>query len=170
MDRRSFFRGAVIASAVVGVEASRASEAGAFFWWFRLDEPKLEVAGVKFTIVSLNVTGGCWGAPAGFTVQWMKKADYIANCNRWYSSSDPRLCKAAFVPADCNSPYFLDRGETVTVPIGALPPDVTTNCPVLNAETEYIFRAFAHGSGCLSSSNFSCSVCATTEVPDRPPS
>lgn len=169
MDRRSFFRGTLIASAVVGVEATRASNASAFFWWFKLDEPCLQVAGVKFTIVSLTVKAGCMGAPGGFTVQWMKKSDYAANCNRWYNSSDPRLCKAVFVPTNCDSPYFLSRGESITVPIGGLPADVTTNCPTLDAQTEYIFRAFAHGTGCYKTSNFSCSVCATTQVPDRPP-
>ncbi len=124
---------------------------------------------VKFTVVSLEVKGGCYGAPAGFTVQWMKKADYVANCNRWYASSDSRLCKAVFVPKDCNSPYYLTRGESVTVPIGALPGDVSTNCAVLDEATEYIFRAFAHGTGCFKTSNFSCSVCATTEKMEKPP-
>ncbi len=62
MDRRSFFRRTLVASAVVGVEASRASSAGAFFWWFKLDEPSLRVEGVKFTVVSLTVKAGNWGA------------------------------------------------------------------------------------------------------------
>ncbi len=169
MDRRSFFRGTLIASAVAGVEVTRASSAGAFFWWFKLDEPCLQVAGVKFTVVSLTVKAGCMGAPGGFTVQWMKKSDFNANCQRWYRSSDPRLCKAVFVPTDCDSPYYLSRYESVTVPIGGLPDDVTTNCPALEPQTEYIFRAFAHATGCFKTSTFSCSVCATTEVPDRPP-
>lgn len=169
MDRRKFFRGALVASAVVGIEATRASQADAFFWWFKLDEPSLSVAGVKFTIVSLTVKAGHCGAPAGFTIQWMKKADYIANCNRWYSSSDPRLCKAVFVPTDCDSPYYLSKSECITVPIGNLPPDVSTNCPVLSTATEYIFRAYAHGIGCYKSSDFSCSVCATTEMIEKPP-
>ncbi len=172
MDRRKFFRGALIASAVVGVEASRASQADAFFWlWWcpKLDAPSLQVEGVKFTVVSLTVTAGCNGAPAGFTVQWMKKSDYVANCNRWFSSSDPRLCKAVFVPDDCNSPYYLTKNESVSVPIGALPPEIPTNCAVLDQLTEYVFRAFAHGAGCYKSSDASKSVCAITAPVEPPP-
>jgi hypothetical protein len=42
------------------------------------------------------VCSGASGAPAGFSVQWMTAADHAANGGTWYTSDDPRLCKASF--------------------------------------------------------------------------
>ena len=160
----------LVACAVAGVEVTRSSPASAFFWYCKLDAPSLSVVSTEITKINLRVCAGRSGAPGGFTIQWMKKSDFVDNCHCWYKSSDPRLCKAVFLPPDRHSPYAMKCLACLDVCIGGLPPDVTTNCPTLDPQTEYIFRVFAHGSGCWLKSNFSHPVCATTLPIGLPPS
>src|SRR5438093_855231 len=52
--------------------------------------------------VAISVTAGQAGAPAGFSVQWMTLADYVALGNQWPVTSAvpnaaaPSFCKANF--------------------------------------------------------------------------
>ena len=117
--------------------------------------------------VTIGVKAGASGAPAGFTLQWMKLSDWEANGGAWYSSDDPRLCKMSFsgqpsfsgnagptrwelgafgeVDLRIGDTFFDETGVS-----GALADDGTghftqPDCQ-LECGTEYVFRAFAHAS------------------------
>jgi len=115
---------------------------------------------------------GGTGLPAGFSIQWMSKAAYIANGNKWYSSDDERLCKASFSGNANLSRYNLAAGECVIVRIGdfLLDEGASTNCgDNLICGTEYLIRAFGHATNTLNKSDvtnppLSCSTlsCGTT--------
>jgi len=108
--------------------------------------------------IAINVTAGQTGAPAGFSIQWMTLADYVALGNQWPVSSQvpnaqvPSFCKANFSgitpPAGC-IPYNLHPGQSVTVAIGD--DSLYDNCAVsspcsgapLLCNTAYVFRASA---------------------------
>ena len=108
--------------------------------------------------IAINVTVGQSGAPAGFSMQWMTLADYVALGNRWPLTSEvpnsqaPSFCKANFSgitpPSGC-IPYNLHPGQNLTVVIGD--DSLYDNCAVsspcsgapLLCNTAYVFRAFA---------------------------
>ena len=58
--------------------------------------PSLSCGASTQVAITMVVTAGATGAPAGLSLQWMTAADYAANGNAWYSSDDIRLCKASF--------------------------------------------------------------------------
>jgi hypothetical protein len=99
---------------------------------------------------------GGTGFPAGFSIQWMSKAAYVANGNQWYASNDARLCKASFSGNANLSRYNMAAGECVTVKIGDFLFDegASTNCgDDLNCGTEYIIRAFGHATSTFNKSD-----------------
>jgi hypothetical protein len=108
--------------------------------------------------IAINVTAGQTGAPAGFSIQWMTFADYVALGNRWPVTSEvpnaqaPSFCKANFsgiVPSSGCIPYNLHQAQSVTVVIGD--DSLYDNCAVsspcsgapLLCNTAYVFRASA---------------------------
>ncbi len=111
-----------------------------------LSPPILSVGLVTSTTIDINVTGApLYGAPAGFSLHWMLYSDYLL-----YGWDGPllgsRKCGASFA-ANPNSRYSLAVGQTLTVKVGSflLDPGTSTDCPdVLDCDTAYVFRAFAH--------------------------
>jgi hypothetical protein len=108
--------------------------------------------------IAISVTAGESGAPAGFSIQWMTLADYMALGNQWPANSEvpnaqaPTFCKANFsgiVPSSSCIPYNLHPGQNVTVVIGD--DSLYDNCAVsspcsgapLLCNTAYVFRASA---------------------------
>ncbi len=108
--------------------------------------------------IAISVTAGNTGAPAGFTIQWMTLADYVALGNQWPGTSAvpnaqaPSFCKANFsgiVPSSGCIPYNLHPGQSVTAVIGD--DSLYDNCAVsspcsgapLLCNTAYVFRASA---------------------------
>jgi hypothetical protein len=108
--------------------------------------------------IAINVTAGQTGARAGFSIQWMTLADYIALGNQWPVSSEipnaaaPSFCKANFggiVPSSSCTSYNLRPGQSVTITIGD--DSLYDNCAVsspcsgspLLCNTAYVFRALA---------------------------
>lgn len=108
--------------------------------------------------IYIQVCAGESGAPAGFSLQWMTLASYIANGNMWYSSEDPRLCKASFSGNANLSRYNLGSNECTIVNIGELLFDngASSSCTsALMCGTEYVFRAFVHANSKKKRSDFS---------------
>ncbi len=122
--------------------------------------------------IDINVTAGAMGAPAGFSLQWMTLADYVANGNMWYLSGDPRLCKASFSGNASGTRYDLLAGEPVTVRVGdfLLDSGTSTNCAtVLLCDTAYVFRSFAHANSTFLRSDFTANlVCSTSPCFEGP--
>ena len=105
--------------------------------------------------IAVTITAGNAGAPAGFSIQWMTLADYVALGNQWPKTLDvtnpaaPSFCKAFFrsvVSPSCTG-YNLSPGQSVTIMIGD--DSLYDNCAVsspcsgspLLCNTAYVFRA-----------------------------
>jgi len=140
--------------------------------------PTLACNGSTDISIDLLVTADATtGAPSGFTVQWMTKAEYDANIQAggpgWPLNSDSpdpaysysTFCKASFSGNANLSRYNLGAGEGTDVNIGDLLYDngASTNCPgALQPCTEYVFRVFAHGDSKMNRSDFSSNtICST---------
>jgi len=132
-----------------------------------ISTPAISCAGSTQTSINVQVCAGTTGLPAGFTLQWLKAADYVANGNQWLSDSDPLACSAGFSGNANLSRYNLGPGECVTVNVGDFLFDngASTNCPLgLECGTQYVFRAFGHATNSLSRSAFTAVVtCATLD-------
>jgi hypothetical protein len=143
-----------------------------------LDAPILTCEDATQATIFLRITAGASGAPAGFTVQWVKHNDYPEldcgatgghgkNDNLWSSVHDPCAASLSGVPG-C-SIYDLGPGESVVIEIGNL---LDAECGVslsscganeLDCGTEYVFRAFAHNDPQgLGRSPFTGNLCCST--------
>jgi hypothetical protein len=124
--------------------------------------------------IAISVTAGQSGAPAGFSIQWMTLADYVALGNQWPGTSEvpnaqaTSFCKANFsgiVPSSGCIPYNLQPGQSVTVNIGddSLYDNCAASSPCSGApllcNTAYVFRALARDStGQRVSDNITCAT------------
>jgi hypothetical protein len=124
--------------------------------------------------IAINVTAGQTGAPAGFSIQWMTLADYVALGNHWPATSEVpnsqalSFCKATFsgiVSSSSHSPYRLHPGQSVSVTIGddSLYDNYAVSSPCsgtpLLCNTAYVFRAFAaDATGYRASETITCAT------------
>jgi hypothetical protein len=129
-----------------------------------LSVPTLSQAGATGATIDVKVTAGPTGAPAGFTLQWMTLADYLANGSVWpdYNNNDlaPNFCKGSFSGNANGSSYNLAPGASVIVTVGDVlfdNPGASSNCASvpLQCGTIYVFRVFAHATSTLSRSPYS---------------
>jgi len=155
---RRFFVAAAAATAGVVTATSAFAKA-------KITTPIISCGDSSEVSIDIQVCAGATGLPAGFSLQWMTLADYVANGNQWYLSDDPRLCKASFSGNANLSRYNLAAGQCVTVKVGEFLFDngASTNCgEALVCDTEYVFRAFGHATSTLNRSNFTANlVCST---------
>ncbi len=122
--------------------------------------------------IAVTVRAGQTGAPAGFSIQWMTLADYVALGNHWPVTSQvpnpaaPSFCRATFgvpVMPGCTG-YNLLPGQSVTVTIGD--DSLYDNCAVsspcsgspLLCNTAYVFRASAASNVDLRSNTIMCAT------------
>lgn len=137
-----------------------------------LGQPTLTCAGSTTVGIDLTFTAGTNGAPSGFSIQWMTKAEFDAQ--GWPGVSEEvgtrtTFCKASFSGNANASRYNLTAGEQVTVTVGDFLFDngASTNCPQeLDPCTAYVFRAFSHADNLTNKSVFSsnqeCSTLCNT--------
>ena len=101
--------------------------------------------------IAISVTAGDSGAPAGFSMQWMTLADYMALGNQWPDNSAvPNAQAASFCKANFSGivrtsgcvPYNLHPGENVTVVIGD--DNLYDNCAVSALVPEPRYCAIRH--------------------------
>ncbi len=117
--------------------------------------------------ITLTITAGVTGAPAGFSVQWMKQSDLDALGGVW-PSDEAAFCKASFSGVPGCSSFNLPAGGSVNVTISDDVFDAcgaTNHCETpLDCGTEYAFRVFAHANRTYDRSAFSyggpCSTAA----------
>jgi hypothetical protein len=157
--------------ALVGANAAPALAQGDF------DTPTLTLGPTGLAKQSITVTAGPSGASEGFTLWWMKKADFVANGNQWWLYGDPSQGEASFTgtpslnvfPGEAPS-FRLGPNESITVEIGDLFDEdgVTTTAwrgtwdGELEYGTEYVFCAFANASPTVYQSGFTDNFEATT--------
>jgi hypothetical protein len=142
----------------------------------KLDTPSMSCGTSTQASVNVQVCApggtGASGAPAGFSLQWMTAADYVANGNVWYSSDDPVACGASFSGNANLSRYNLAAGQCVTANVGEFLFDqgTSTDCPdALLCGTDYVFRSFAHATSSLNRSDFSANLtCGTLDCEELP--
>ncbi|MDQ6609022.1 MAG: hypothetical protein M3Y85_04295 [Bacteroidota bacterium] len=132
----------------------------------------LTCAGATKESISLTVTAGASGAPAGFSIQWMTAAALAANNGVW-PSDETQFCKASFSGKAFQSNYNLTAPggliPSVTVIVGDFLMDngASTNCDGdLTCGTDYVFRAFAHGDNAKDRSVWSYQNCSTNACVD----
>lgn len=133
----------------------------------KISTPTLSLAAASQVSVDLQVCAGATGAPAGFSIQWMTVAEYVANGNQWYLSEDPRLCKASFSGNASGSRYNLGANECIVVNIGDFLFDngASTNCAhALVCGVNYVFRSFAHATNTQMRSDFTPNLVAATSA------
>jgi hypothetical protein len=108
--------------------------------------PTLSFSNETQTTIDVTVTAGTpYGAPYGFSLQWMTLADFQAH---GFSSTLPFGCEASFAGEANGSRYNLAAGQSVTVTVGDFTVDngFSTICQTpLLCGTTYVFRVFAHG-------------------------
>ncbi len=129
-----------------------------------LDAPSITCASSTQSSISLTITAGLSGTPAGFTVQWMTSAALAAANGVWPSSSAVGACDASFSGNANLSRYNLLSGGAVTIEIGEILLDngASTRCPgALECGTEYAFRVFAHSTSTVSKSGWANQLCST---------
>jgi len=126
-----------------------------------LDTPTITLGATGLAKQTITVTAGPSGAPAGFTLWWMTRADFVANGSQWWLYGDPRQGEASFTgspllnifPGDAPS-FKLGPNQSITVEIGDLRDEAgvaTTNWRSswrgeLAYGTDYVFCAFANAS------------------------
>ncbi len=140
----------------------------------KMDTPTISCVGSTQHTIFLQVCGGAiTGAPAGFSVQWMKLPAGTA-CGEFVwpvdSDTNPDLCKGSFSGVPGCSTFNLAPGACVVLEIGNLLDSVCavglSNCGAneLDCGTQYVFRAFAHNAPHgLNRSDFTANLCCSTE-------
>jgi hypothetical protein len=125
-----------------------------------LDTPNLSPVAAKPSTVRLSVQAGASGAQAGFTAQWMKKADFDA-LGGWATEGDARLMSGDFVgvpvwTTDGNAgDYTLAPSQWMEIELGQLFDETgvsATSVNELEAGTEYVVRVFSRAAGGFSAS------------------
>lgn len=173
LSRRSFLKvaaaaGAAAAASAAGLAPAFAAGRGPTDPKDKMDIPTISCAGSTQTSINIEVcAGSTTGAPAGFSIQWMTKADYTAN--GW--ADETNLCSGSFSGNASGHQYDLGPSECVTVTIGVALSDngASTTCPSpLVCDTVYVFRAFAHGNSTLKRSDFTANLtCSTLSCGDE---
>jgi len=181
LGRRDFMKIAGLAGAA-GVVAGSGVGFPVFAAKPKLSTPTITCIQETQHTIFLKVCAGATGAPAGFSVQWVKRSDFPAIvCDgagtgpnnddpNWPSSSGGSICKASFSGTPGCSIYNLAPNACITVEIGNLNDAECgvglDNCGAgeLECGTEYVFRAFAHANSSNDRSKFTNNHCCSTEA------
>jgi hypothetical protein len=114
--------------------------------------------------ITLTIRAGATGAPAGFSVHWMKAADLAALGGVW-PSNENTFCSADFFRVPRCTNYNLTPDAEVQIAISDSLIDacgVRNECDrPLDCNTVYAFRAFAHANNQFQRSPFSYGQCFT---------
>src|SRR5512143_369130 len=138
-----------------------------------LDPPTLSVGVVDRASVTLHVAAGPSGAPGGFVIEYMTKADFDAQGGWPVVEASPTCSDATFTgtPTLTVTPgvgtFRLDSGEAADVAIGKLFDETglsSLNRGELSEGTEYVFRAKAGGIAGYGESGYSPTLVEGTLV------
>lgn len=129
--------------------------------------PGLSVMKASRSSVTLQVQAGSTGAPSGFTVEWMTKADYDAygwdpNYGQYYCYcwGTPTWNEGSSFTLSANGTHAVEMGDTFDET------GVTVDYAIeLDPATAYVFRAYANSDPYWAASGYSATVEATTLPP-----
>jgi ribosomal protein L7Ae-like RNA K-turn-binding protein len=125
----------------------------------KFDVPMLSFSSTENTI-TVTVTAGSTGAPAGFSLQWMRAEDFAT-----YGWHEEAMCKGSYSGNANSSRYRLSGGQSVDIVVGDMLFDngASLTCEVpLECETDYVFRVFAHATSNMFRSDFSAAYEVST--------
>jgi hypothetical protein len=135
-----------------------------------LDTPSLRVVTTSRVSVQLEIAAGASGAPSGFLVQWMKRADFD-RLGAWPDFADPTLVTCTFNGTPTLNPstgsYILGPDGTVQIEAGDLFDETgvkANNLSELFAGEDYVFRVQARPTGAQSGSPYSPACPAATRA------
>lgn len=160
-------RGALLAASLLALVAGTAMAQA-------LDTPTLTVTRTAFFRIDFDVHAGASGAPNGFVIQWMTKADFLAYGWPAYQS-DPYSAYCDFtgdptLNTDARSATFdLASGGTIGVQMGDLFDETGVYGSYLDqlVPGDYVFRVWAEGNGTAGSGSVpSTEVFASTTNPE----
>lgn len=136
------------------------------------DPPAVSAGALARGGIELNVAAGPSGAPAGFTVWWMKQSDFVANGSQWYPGGAPFQMEACFTGAPTLhtmdgtlTSFALSPGQVIQTEVGDLFDEtgVVTNSAVeLEPGVTYVFCSFAHACSGFGQSGYSPAIAAST--------
>jgi len=138
-----------------------------------LDPPTLNAGTVDRASVVLHVAAGPSGAPGGFVIEYMTKADFDAQGGWPAAVADPTCTDATFTgtPTLTVTPgvgtFRLDSGEEADVAMGKLFDETglsSLNRGELSEGTDYVFRAKAAGIAGYEESGYSPTLVEGTLV------
>jgi len=142
----------------------------------QLDAPTLSWVESGFGRVDLTVTAGPSGTPGGFTLWWMKRADFEANGGQWYEYGNPAQGDAYFVgaPSLNNFPgepgtFLLGPNESITIQPGDIADEtgvVSYSLDELEYGMDYVYCVFANAATGWEQSGYSKNSSATTNGAD----
>lgn len=120
-----------------------------------LPTPAVRVVEYGFAKVTLEIQAGAYGAPAGFTVMWMKRTDFLANGQQWYNGPNGIQQVAAFTGVPTLNTwggqfdsFVLVPGETSRIEIGDLFDETgvaASSVEELEADRSWVFGVFLNG-------------------------
>ncbi len=139
-----------------------------------LDTPTGAVGLTSRVGVFIDVQAGPSGAPAGFTVEWMKKSDYD-RLGGWPTSPDPAVWYCSFIGIPTSNPstgsFLLGPGGSVEVEMGDLFDETGVEgngLAELPSGEDLVFRLHAEAGAGLGESSFSPTLfAATTAIPQE---
>jgi hypothetical protein len=168
------------AIAVLATAATLAFSTAPAFAQGDYDTPTIQLGATGLAKQVITVTAGPSGAPAGFTIWWAKKSDFIGNGSQWWLYGDPLQGEASFTgtpslnifSGDASS-FLLGPNESITVEIGDLFDEsgVSTTSwrsaygGELEYGNDYMFCAFANASPTTYQSGFTDNFEDTTLPP-----
>lgn len=139
------------------------------------DPPAVSAGTTARAGIELNITAGPSGAPDGFTIWWMKQADFVANGSQWSPGGATFQFESCFMEAPTLhtmdgtlTSFHLSPGQTIQTEIGDLFDEtgIETNSPdELEPGVAYVFCVFAcTGTGlpATPTSDYSTTITAST--------
>jgi hypothetical protein len=140
-----------------------------------LNKPKLDPVSSDRSSITVQVTAGSSGAPAGFELQWMTRADYNAHGQTWPTNAgDPAILSCLFTGQPTltrgggATTYQLPSNTGIYVDLGNLFDETgvdTYYTSELTPGTEYVLRSRALASGSNPASQFSLTLFTSTQAP-----
>jgi hypothetical protein len=126
--------------------------------------PTVSCVSATQTSITVKVTAGSTGAPAGFSLQWTTKAALDGNNGVWPDD----VCKGGFSGNASGYVFNLAAGESSVITIGSAlfdTPGASSSCVYdLECGTQYVFRAFAHATSTTNKSAWSANQLCSTDA------
>lgn len=132
------------------------------------DAPALTLDRTGLAKATVTVTTGPSGAPAGFTVQWMKHSDFLASGSQWVGFEEASFTGVPTLNIWGGSltSFVLASDGAAMIEIGDLFDETgvaATSTDELESDANYIFRAFVNGDGSADASDYSPDLLGTTQ-------